>query len=241
PVAVGPKRAPTRVVAFGGSSTGGGWQFDDLSVFYPARLDALLGPEVEVVNQGVGGWTSFHVARYAEQRLADLDPDIVTLYAGNNDSAAGYPATIAELHARWSRSARAGPVRRLLERSAIARWLAQLRAAPAPDGGVPAVRPDEMADNLASLLAACRAEHASLVLIAEANVDDNPRLSPYREVMVAMAEAEPDAWFLDGHALLSGRPEYFLDTVHLTEAGHARLAQALADFLLDHHLLAERR
>jgi len=239
PVAFGPKRAPTRIVAFGGSSTGGAWQFDDLSAFYPARLDALLGPDVEVVNQGVGGWTSFHVARYAEQRLAELAPDVVTLYAGNNDSAAGYPATIAELYARWSGPGRAGPLQRLLERSAILRWLRQLRAAPAPEGGVPAVRPDELADNLTTLLAACRAQRASLVLIAEANVGDNPALAPYREVMTVTAAAEPDTWYLDGNALLSGHPELFLDNVHLSEAGHQRLAEALADFLLDHELVAE--
>ena len=47
-----------RIVAMGGSSTGGAWQNDKLDQFWPAELERSVGGAVQVVNLGVGGWTT---------------------------------------------------------------------------------------------------------------------------------------------------------------------------------------
>ncbi len=45
PTAITPSREGTRVVSFGGSTTGGAYQNDDLNQFYPARLGDALGTD----------------------------------------------------------------------------------------------------------------------------------------------------------------------------------------------------
>ncbi|MCP4809040.1 MAG: SGNH/GDSL hydrolase family protein [Proteobacteria bacterium] len=84
PVRPPPRGLGLRLVAFGGSATGGAFQNDDLSEFWPSRLaNSLLG--WEVVNQGVGGWNTLHIRLYAVSQMQALEPDIVVVYVGHND------------------------------------------------------------------------------------------------------------------------------------------------------------
>ena len=109
PVAAPPKSAAHRVVALGGSSTAGAYQNTRLEEFYPARMAEELGPEVEVINQGVGGWNTLHLARFAETHLAGLQPDVVTVYTGVNEMVE-VPVPYQELYAAWrGGQLRAGP------------------------------------------------------------------------------------------------------------------------------------
>ncbi len=237
PVAYGPKQAPLRIVAFGGSSTGGAWQMQDLRLFFPARLDQLLGDRVEVVNQGVGGWTTFHIARYASTHMADLDPDLVLLYVGNNDCGPGYPATLAQLYAAWERRGDAGPVQRWLRGQALYQWLTQLVGGGAGLGSERAVSLDELRDNLQTVLDAARAQGAPVLLVGEANVELLGPLESYHAVMREFAAEQSDVTWLDGAQILAGRSSDFLDSVHLSEEGHQRLATALAEAIRDQDLL----
>ncbi len=233
PVAFRPKEAPTRVVAFGGSSTGGAFRNDSLDEFFPARLAALLGPEVEVVNQGVGGWTTFHIRRYAEARLAELEPDVVLLYIGNNDSAAITSASYAQLHERWERRRGLDGVAGPLRRSQLNRGLTVLLAGRPGADRVASVSLPEARENLEALVSLCRGLGARTLLVGEGHAGaDVTRLQPYHALMRLQAERGEGLRWLDGHGVLQrAGPGMFLDDVHLSDAGHQALADALAQEL----------
>lgn len=78
-----------RIVAIGGSTTFG-TSVDDWRDAYPARLEAVLRERfgygnVEVVNGGVPGYSSWETLLNLEFRALDLEPDLVILYQNTND------------------------------------------------------------------------------------------------------------------------------------------------------------
>ncbi len=230
PVAYPPRSAPVRVVVFGGSSTGGAFVNDSLDDFFPARLEALLGPDVEVLNQGVGGWTSFHIRQYVEQRLEALEPDLVILYAGNNDSAQVMNLSYEQQHGRWKSRRRIDTVAGPLRRSRSYQGLASMMIGFLPAESSPAVLPGEARANLEAIAELCRQQGTDLLLVGEGhdNASAGP-LAPYHSHMRDLAAARDDVYSLDGHGLLTrAGPGMFIDDVHLSDAGHATLARALA-------------
>jgi lysophospholipase L1-like esterase len=79
-----------RIVALGGSSTYTSEVEDDDKAF-PAQLERILGDEygyrsVEVINAGVGGYSSWETLINLEFRVLDLDPDLLIVYHGANDA-----------------------------------------------------------------------------------------------------------------------------------------------------------
>ncbi|MFT5587162.1 MAG: hypothetical protein ACI9VR_004770, partial [Cognaticolwellia sp.] len=90
-----------RIVALGGSSTGGAYQMDNLDLFWPKRLEERLPQDWEVVNQGVGGWNTLHMVLYAEGQMARLAPDIVVLYVGHNDVLTPASVPHSQLYAQY--------------------------------------------------------------------------------------------------------------------------------------------
>lgn len=223
PVRVPAKGADTRIVCLGGSSTGGAWQEDDLGVFYPARLDAVLGAGVEAVNQGVGAWSSFHIALFAERHLAELQPDVVTLYVGVNEGTTS-AMTYVELHRRWKAgtlSAGPGVLEELRLFNGL-RFLVRGLSANPLDRAVPA---EDFADDVATIAAAVRASGAKLLLLSEAMQPDPISIAEYRAVMKSAAGG--DLAYLDTAAFVTN-PAWFRDTNHLTPAGHDALAGLIA-------------
>ena len=95
------RKAPgtLRVVCFGDSSTFGiGARMEDtwpaqlqqlltdgLARGNPAAMDATGVRRVEVINAGVPGYTSHQGLQHMQQKLDDLDPDIVMASYANND------------------------------------------------------------------------------------------------------------------------------------------------------------
>src|SRR5215471_8989909 len=80
---------------------GDSWTFGmnvDQSQMYPARLEAILkahpladAREVEVMNFGILGYTSFQGLQLFKTRVLDVHPDVVVIGFGMNDSdVAGY-------------------------------------------------------------------------------------------------------------------------------------------------------
>ena len=81
------------------ATIGDSWTFGmnvDQDRSYPARLEALLkqqdpSKEVEVMNFGILGYTSFQGLQLLKTRVLDLHPDVVVIGFGMNDSdVAGY-------------------------------------------------------------------------------------------------------------------------------------------------------
>jgi len=230
PVAFGPKNAPLRIVAFGGSSTAGAWQNDRMDQFYPAFLEDLLTPDVEVVNQGVGGWTTFQIRRYAERELVELAPDIVTVYAGNNDCATGLPVSLENLsrqrQARRGISGFPNPFRSLVTYQGLAAVLFDLRGS----RRTAAVSPEEQEHNMRVLARLVQERGGRLLLLSEGVKCFIGERQQDCTVGMGRVAADTDgvAW-LDANALLTEAGDrMFLDCNHLSEAGHRFLAKAIA-------------
>jgi lysophospholipase L1-like esterase len=78
-----------RIVALGGSSTYDSGIKDNEKTF-TAQLEKILRKRygyknVEVINAGVGGYTSWESLINLEFRVLDIDPDLVIIYHGTND------------------------------------------------------------------------------------------------------------------------------------------------------------
>ena len=233
PVAFAAKRAPVRVVALGSSSTGGAYQNDNIDQFYPARLDEALGSRVDVVNQGVGGWTSLHARLYFEDRADELQADIVTVYLGHNDVLTESPVPYSELYRRWQgASAVTEGLARLLGGLVLYQGLRRAIAAAASTQDQTAVPPADAIDNLDAIAAAAAAHGGRTLLIGEAMHPDPFVLRDYYAAMQEVAEDREDTAWLDGGAVLAPLgAEAFLDDCHLTEVGHQALARAIAERL----------
>ena len=231
PVAPPARSAPLRIVALGSSSTGGAFQNDDLAQFWPADLGRRLGPQVQVVNQGVGGWTSLHIRRYVETRLPDLDADILLIYQGNNDLKQSSPRTYAALYAELE-GARPAPGARLSTWLATVRLYQLLRFTLTPltmqAEGI-AVPIADARRNLSRIIELARAEDARVLLVREGVYPDPMDLASYGVLMSSLANGR-DVAFLDGGEVLASATawELFVDNVHLSRQGHERLAQAIA-------------
>ena len=88
-----------RIVAIGGSTTYGTGVTDDYRQSYPYQLQDYLRengfPQVEVINAGVPGYTSYESFINLQMRVLSLDPDLIIIYHGINDAHARlvYPYT----------------------------------------------------------------------------------------------------------------------------------------------------
>jgi lysophospholipase L1-like esterase len=194
-----------RVLALGDSCTFGvlaspGVPFGHVAVPYPRQLENLLttrfGRErVEVLNAGIAGYNSFQGVLLLRTKLRGLEPDLITVRYGWNDSfmswadPAGYREPESPLALRLQdlllRTASYGFVRRLrLE-------LLALRADPTLPVGVPTewkpnVPVDLYAHNLRRMVELGRAQgaevwlltspHALLIDEVRARVEEIPKL-----------------------------------------------------------------
>lgn len=82
-----------RIVTIGDSITFG-WELSEEEPTYPGKLQALLNRlpsgRIRVVNAGVPRYTSEQALRLLQQRVLDLQPDLVVLCVGWNDLAFSY-------------------------------------------------------------------------------------------------------------------------------------------------------
>lgn len=228
PVAVRPTAGQRRLVAMGGSTTGGAFQNDDLAEFYPARLAERLGPGIEVLNQGVGGWTTWHIRRYLERGLEALDPDVLILYVGHNDLLTPVPAPYSVLYERWRVGGSSGPGM-LLHGLRLYQGLRYLVTSLRPAGDRVAVPMDEARENLSAIADAAQGAGARLLLASEGLAPDPGPLLAYNQMMDELARTRPDVYYVDVASALheADGPRLFIDDCHLTDAGHRRVADLL--------------
>lgn len=235
PVRPPARAAPTRVVALGSSSTAGAYQNDDLDEFWPAELQRLLGSAVQVVNQGVGGWTSLHARRYLETQLELVDPDVVVVYLGHNDVLTPSPRTYADLLAAWRRGGDAalGASNRLGRVRVYQALRFGVQALVGGPSGVAVPVPDAR-DNYAAMAELLASRQGKLLLVREAISPDPSALAAYGEMMAALADSPGVAYLDAAPVLVDPRAgDAFLDDCHLTHHGHVLLAEAVAARLRD--------
>ena len=120
-----------RIVALGGSTTYT-VKVQDNEKMFTRQLESILHneydhPSVEVINAGVGGYSSWESLINLEFRVLDLDPDLIIIYHGTNDvhtrlvEADSYAGDNAGRRKYWQ-----APSHSILERySILARWLSR--------------------------------------------------------------------------------------------------------------------
>ncbi|MFZ5477734.1 MAG: SGNH/GDSL hydrolase family protein, partial [Myxococcota bacterium] len=226
--------AKKRVVALGGSSTGGAYQMDDLSLFWPKRLDELVAGEGwEVVNQGVGGWNTLHVRLYVESQIERLDADVLAVYVGHNDVLSPAPVPYRELYARYrTGDASVRAVSDALHGSRLYVGLKYALLALRDLGGAVAVPVADARENLAAVIDVAEAHGARVLLMTEGLNPDPLPMREYADMQRALAEERGQLYFDAAGALWRARdPDLFLDDCHLSAEGHRRLAGWIRDEL----------
>jgi hypothetical protein len=229
PVALGPKIAPTRVACLGASSTGGAFQNDSLDEFYPARMSHMRPPNAEVVNQGVGGWTSFHIRKFLEGHADTLDAEVWTLYLGVNEN---LPTrmSFADLFDAWE----AGNLNQgfsALDNIRLFQGLRLFSRGLQPGAGA-GVSPEALKENLEAIAAMAHQRGTQVLLMSEGVRPDPRILWHYAAVMQDIADTHEHVAYLDTAAILDAVGDgAFIDSNHLTDLGHRTVAQALKDEL----------
>lgn len=229
-----------RIFCLGCSCTAGDLlpSFDDT---YPRQLERILrerhpGAKLEVINAGVGGYSSFHGRLWLEREIVGYAPDLVVVYFGWNDH---WPARLGgddkTVSGSWSEHARAWfSWCRLLQLSIRAVHTVRRRgdrpaqgsqhpsSGPAiPDlSGTPRVSLDDYRDNLRATVRLARGKGAGVAFITAPNYiatgglacDDGPvrRLidvhADYNAVVRSIASAE-QAGLIDAAAELEAAPD----------------------------------
>ena len=229
PVKAAPKTQPNRIACLGASSTGGAFQNDSLDDFYPARL-AQSGPAgTEIINQGVGGWTSLHVLKFLEGHANAIDSDVWTIYLGVNEH---MPTRMpyADLYDLWeSGSGQANlsaldNIRLFQALRLLVRGLGSSAGA-----GVP---PSHFEDNLEAIAALAKTHNANVLMMNEGIQPDPNALWQYTDVMESLAQKHEHVQFLDTAAALdSVGSAAFMDSNHLTDLGHRTVSAAMSQEL----------
>ena len=64
-------------------------------------MTSHLGSDWDVLNQGVGGWTTWHIREYVDKKIGELQPQVATLYIGHNDLLTSVPMPYEQLYRAW--------------------------------------------------------------------------------------------------------------------------------------------
>jgi lysophospholipase L1-like esterase len=228
PVAIPGTDDRIRIIAMGGSTTGGAYQNDDLSEFYPARLAERLGDRFQVINQGVGGWTTWHIRHYLADHIDALAPDVLTLYVGHNDALTPVPMPYSQLYSAWKMGG-ARSTSSALSRVRLYQAFRFFLISLTPASQRVAVPMDDAEDNLRFLIDAVTGRGGRVLLASEGLAPDPGPLVEYNALMARLAAESPQVGYVDTAAALYARPSslMFLDDCHLTDEGHRLVAEEL--------------
>ena len=229
PVRIPQTTGAKRVITAGSSSTGGAYQNDDLDDFYPARMQEILGPGYQVINQGVGGWTTFHIDRYLAAQIEALQPDIVTLYVGHNDQLTALPRPIAEIYEQLHSGSATDSVASGLSRYRLYQALRYTVASLRPAQARAAVPLSHARDNISRIITLVTSRGGTVILASEGLSPDPGPLLPYFQMLSKLAQAHTQVHFVDTAAALHKHPpaSIFLDDSHLTDKGHRLVADMM--------------
>lgn len=250
----------TRVLCFGDSSTFAfGVGFDDA---WPNQLQVLLDEElpgnVEVLNAGIPGQTTYQGRQRLDRELTKWQPQLAIITFGNND---GW---------RWDNRADKDYMRQsdqgdslaILNHSRAWRWLTSLRQQFAQERSArnqlqwaekaswnyfdpnnkwtPRVSLDDFADNLRAMIAKCQQHDCRPVLVVwpdQRQLLGHPTWRPpYQEAMRNVA-AEAGVECLDLVPLFEQAGDWAVerfipnDVVHLDRAGNRFVADAVTKYV----------
>ncbi len=234
PVMIAPPDGRPRLVVMGGSTTGGAWQNDDLDEFYPARLEAYLGGSHQVLNQGVGGWTTWHIRHYLEQGALDpVDPDLLVLYVGHNDLLTAAPRPYDQLYARWVEGGALTAGSGLLNRLRLYQGLRYTLTALGPAERHVAVPVDHAEANLSWIIQRVLERGGQVILMSEGLAPDPAPMQAYNDMLASLAQRHAEVHYIDVAEALHRQQgsRVFLDDCHLTPVGHDLVARMIVEQL----------
>lgn len=242
-----------RIISLGGSSTMG-WPLKDPSAPYPAKLEKMLqkdGNKVEVLNAGVGGYTSFQGVKFLEEELLKWSPDAVTFCFGANDSNNNLEVGIGvtdrrywEIRQKMSKIPMLMAITELSGRLVLPGMYRRLLFAWFPPEPVKRVPVDDFVQNI-NIFADLGSENSFIPILmfeAEHRLPDLSRAidrNPYYRALVDAATSR-NIMLVDTVAVLQGpfRDSYFMDNVHLSETGHMMVARGLFRALRENDILS---
>ncbi len=251
---IGPKRG-LRILALGNSCTFGvGVEGEDS---FPEQLENLIGqsvPEgIEVLNAGTPGYTAFQGRRFLERIGDDLDPDIVIVSFGFNDSDVWSSRTDRETAAvfepqGWRKWARRSAFYRLLA-AALPRKGADTGAGGAAAGGhgesgvgqIPRLMPEEFYEEMTAIAAWANDRGRNALFLVwpyrKQVTENRPEPIIYQPLILKVAAdtRSPainliDAMIAAGEQMESAEA-LFVDHIHGSPAGCRVVATAVADLL----------
>ncbi|MEC8380885.1 MAG: GDSL-type esterase/lipase family protein [Myxococcota bacterium] len=234
PVAIPTVESQTRqqrVISFGGSTTGGAFQNDNLEDFYPAKLGRRLGDKYRSINQGVGGWTTFHIARYVEMRAEELSPDVAIFYIGHNDLLTTSPLPYKDLYKRWESNPNRKQLSNSLGRYHLYHALRHILVSLRPAEQRAAVPVSHAEENILRIRKALLPHRSHIILASEGLAPDPGPLADYNELLMSIANSYEGISYLDAANRFHGYPsaKVFLDDCHLSDFGHDLLADWLSE------------
>ncbi len=224
-----------RVYAFGGSSTGGAWQYrGQPGAFFPARLHAQLcaaGHAVETLNYGEGGRDSFDIAQAAPTLFAKAPPAVVVLYLGVNDLlTVDSPMTRKQRAALLtSRPEALGLVDRVSSGSRLITGLGLVVRPHAEAKMVAAVPLADAEENVRAIVAAAVAQGGRVVLVPElTRAAEAAEVQSYAEMLNRLGGQLPGTTVVDARAAIGPELDGLMtDRNHLSPEGGERLAAVL--------------
>ncbi len=254
-----------RILCLGGSTTYE-TAIADYRLSFPDQMERILREEhgatqVEVINAGCGGWSSWESLIDLQFRGLSLDPDLVVVYCGTNDV---HPRLVPpEAYRRDNSGFRRAwqPDTGLLEHSLVLRRLGILFGwssknsvgsltevdHPHVDEGanLAANPPTHFADNLEDMVAVCRHHGVDIMLATWAwcGAKDDYAARPYyqrgfqesNDVVREVAERNGVGLF-DFVTVMPTDPTYWSDGRHVNEEGARVKAELFAGFIAEHYL-----
>lgn len=226
---------PANVYAFGGSSTGGAWQFrGDPTAFFPARLHERLcdsGLAIRSLNYGEGGRDSFDVAMGAPPLFAADPPKVVILYLGVNDLLTRDSPLTRKQRADTlaTRSAATGVLDRLGSQSRLFTGLGLVVRPQAEPALVQAVPLADAEENIRAVVAAAAAVGGKVLLVPElTRAAERMEVQGYADMLVRLGGELPGATLVDARAAIgSALDDLMTDRNHLSAEGGDALAAAM--------------
>lgn len=236
-----------RIVCIGDSCTHFGPT--SYSQLFQQRLDEIAPGRFEVINAGVIGYTSYQGLRLMETRVANWDPDLVTVYFGWNDH--WHARGLMDKEQIASEPSGASKIAGTLRSVQLIRMLTgktnqtnlKMRVQlPDYESNLQAIA--DICDSIGSETWFLTAPHAMDLyvpdyLVSSGEVSDPGNLvalhQKYNEVVRAVAKAT-NSDLIDFESMfdqLQKRPLFLDDNTHLTTMGKELVAKTLSQHLLD--------
>jgi lysophospholipase L1-like esterase len=244
-----------RILCLGGSFTYGWPYVNQEWVAYPACLERSLNNRAEdenkfeVINAGIGGYTSYQGLFYFKNRLYRLNPDLITICFGANDTNNSNDVDTFCSDKEYYERLRDLSDNKVL--SGIKQHLNNLRVYALMEKLIintkkifikPRIRvpPRDFGDNLAEFIKLSEEQNFKILFILEPHInlsdfEQEIKENAYYNIMYKLAMENPESVKLADTISLFRRyqdRDMFYDEMHLLPSGHKLLAEYITEIFI---------